>query len=142
MRRPVLVIRAQKHVIGASPLIESQRLCVHLLDRGMQKLPPDQETMLGVFDLRGFSSRNADLNFVRFMIDAFFTYYPKRVSQILFVEAPWVFGPLYEVIKPWLRKYAALVRFVSVEEVRKEYFTPETIPEDFLPGTFPKGRAS
>lgn len=31
----------------------------------------------------------------------------------------------------WLKKYAALVRFVSADDVRREYFTPETVPEDF-----------
>lgn len=31
----------------------------------------------------------------------------------------------------WLKKYAALVRFVTAEEVRREYFTPETCPEEF-----------
>lgn len=43
-------------------------------------------------------------------------------------------------MKPWLKKYAALVRFVSADEVRKEYFTPETVPEDFMKEKFLKGR--
>ena len=93
--------------------------------------------MLGIFDLRGFTSKNADLGFVRFMVDVFFTYYPKRLSQVLFVEAPWVFKSSWQVFKPWLKKYQALVRFVSADEVRKEYFTPETMPEDFASKGFP-----
>ncbi len=51
--------------------MESQRLCVHLLDRALQQLEEEgwpQRTVLGVFDLRGFSSRNADLQFVRFLV--------------------------------------------------------------------------
>ena len=135
--RPVLIVRGSKHVSGAAPLIESQRLCVFLLDRAMERLPEGQETMLGIFDLRGFTSKNADLGFVRFMVDVFFTYYPKRLSQVLFVEAPWVFKSSWQVFKPWLKKYQALVRFVSADEVRKEYFTPETMPEDFASKGFP-----
>lgn len=42
-------------------------------------------------------------------VQAFFEFYPKRVGQVLFVEAPWVFGPAWEVIRPLMRKYAALV---------------------------------
>lgn len=42
-------------------------------------------------------------------MEAFFEYYPRRVSQVLFVDAPWVFFPAWEVIKPLMRKYAALV---------------------------------
>jgi hypothetical protein len=134
--RPVIIVRAAKHVTGASPLVDSQRLCVHLLDRAVSSLPEDQDTVLGIFDLRGFSSKNADLGFVRFMVDIFFTYYPKRLSQVLFVDAPWVFKPGWEMVKPWLRKYAALVRFVSAEEARREYFTPGTVPEDFAEKPF------
>ena len=35
------------------------------------------ETVLGIFDLRGFTSANADWGFVRFLVDIFFLYYPK-----------------------------------------------------------------
>lgn len=56
---------------GQTPLVESQRLCVHLLDRAMTDLEAQgwqQETVLGVFDLRGFTSKNADLGFIRFLV--------------------------------------------------------------------------
>lgn len=64
-------------------------------------------------------------------IEAFFEYYPKRVGQVLFVDAPWVFGPAWEVIRPLMRKYAALVRFVSIKELEGEFFTPDTLPPGF-----------
>lgn len=129
--RPVIIVRASKHVSGAAPLIESQKLCVFLLDKALENMPEGQDTMLGIFDLRGFTSKNADLGFIRFMVDVFFTYYPKRLSQVLFVDAPWVFTASWNVFKSWLKKYQALVRFVSAEEVRRDYFTAETVPEDF-----------
>lgn len=68
----------------------------------------------------------------RRQVEAFFEYYPRRVGQVLLVEAPWVFGPAWELIKPLMRKYAALVRFVSVAELRNEYFTESTLPAEFL----------
>ncbi|KAI7841007.1 hypothetical protein COHA_005235 [Chlorella ohadii] len=143
--RPVIVVRAAKHLTDASNLQDSQRLCVHLMDRALERLESanassqgqEVQTVLGIFDLRGFTSANADWGFVRFLVDIFFLYYPKRLSQVLFVEAPWVFKPGWEIVKPWLKKYAALVRFVNVDEVRKEYFTPETVPEDFGGPGFP-----
>ena len=64
-------------------------------------------------------------------VDVFFSYYPKRLGQVLFVDAPWGFNAGWSVVKPWLKKYAALVSFVSREELRKRYFMPETCPEDF-----------
>lgn len=134
--RPVIVVRAAKHVKDAAPLVDSQQLCVYTLERALERLPPGQDTVLGIFDLRGFQSQNADMGFVKFMIDIFFTYYPKRLGQVLFVDAPWIFKPGWEMMKPWLKKYAALVRFVSAEEVRREYFTNETVPGDFVPPSF------
>jgi len=64
-------------------------------------------------------------------VDMFFVYYPKRLGQVLMVDAPWIFRPPWRLIKPLLRKYAALVRFVSAEDVRREFFTPDTVPKDF-----------
>ena len=64
-------------------------------------------------------------------VDAFFSYYPKRLGQVLFVDAPWGFNAGWSVVKPWLKKYAALVSFVSREELRRQYFTPQTVPDDF-----------
>ncbi len=53
------------------------------------------------------------------------------MSQVLLVEAPWVFRPAWEVIRPLLRKYAALVEFANIADVRALY-TPEKCPPDFL----------
>jgi hypothetical protein len=132
--RPVVFIRAARHVTGAHPARDSERLCALLLDRAVACLPAGGDgTMLGVFDLRGFGAANADLEFARFLVDAFFSYYPKRVSEVLFVDAPWVFRPLWAVVRPLLRKYAALVRFVSAEEARRGYFTTATLPADLAP---------
>ena len=36
----------------------------------MAQLPAGSETLLGIFDLRGFRNRNADLGFVRFLVRA------------------------------------------------------------------------
>ena len=50
------------------PLEDSKRLCVHLLEEALAELPEGGETLLGVFDLRNFRHRNADLAFVRFLV--------------------------------------------------------------------------
>ena len=89
------------------------------------------ETLLGIFDLRGFGPRNADLSFARFLVDACFLYYPRRLGAVLFVDAPWAFKPVWAVVKPLLRKYGALVRFVSAEEVKQVYFAEGEAPPGF-----------
>ena len=89
------------------------------------------ETLLGIFDLRGFGPRNADLSFARFLVDACFLYYPRRLGAVLFVDAPWAFKPVWAVVKPLLRKYGALVRFVSAKEVKEVYFAEGEAPPGF-----------
>ena len=64
-------------------------------------------------------------------VDAFFSYYPKRLGQVLMVDAPWLFQPGWNMVRPWLKKYAALVRFVTADELRAEFFTAATLPPDF-----------
>ncbi|KAK9822546.1 hypothetical protein WJX74_003681 [Apatococcus lobatus] len=103
--RPVLIIRAHLHNTGEWPIDGTMKLT--------------------------FTSANADFSYAVRLVDVFFTYYPKRLGQVLFVQAPWVFRPGWALMKPLLRKYAQLVRFVTVEDLEREYFTPETLPADF-----------
>jgi hypothetical protein len=70
-------------------------------------------------------------------VDVFFLYYPKRLGQVLLVDAPWGFEPGWQLVKPWLQKYAALVRFVSTKEVAEQYFIPSTVPADFTGSHMP-----
>ncbi len=53
---------------GEFPLDSSKRYCAYLLEQAIAQLPPDGETILGIFDLRGFKTRNADFGFVRFLV--------------------------------------------------------------------------
>ncbi|KIZ00867.1 Phosphatidylinositol transfer protein CSR1 [Monoraphidium neglectum] len=128
--RPVVIIRVTKHVIGEFPLSESKRLCAHVLDNAVASLPPGGEQIMGIFDLKGFELRNADLQFAAFLVEAFFEYYPRRMGQVLMVDAPWIFQPSWAVIKPLLRKYSALVRFVDRPTLQREYFEAGKLPQD------------
>jgi hypothetical protein len=74
-RRPYSVCSRAIHQLaavsdppGEFPLDDSKRLCVHLLEKAIASLPEGGETLVGIFDLRGFGNRNADLGFVRFLV--------------------------------------------------------------------------
>lgn len=130
--RPVVVVRCARHVIGQHPLRSSIRLASFVLDQAVAALPPATDTLVGVFDLRGFGPANADLAFARFLVDACFLYYPRRLGAVLFVDAPWAFRPVWAVVKPLLRKYGALVRFVSAADVVAAFDDDSLAPKDFL----------
>lgn len=126
--RPVLIVVASKHFPAMQDPAEDEKLCVFLIEKALGKLPAGKEEILGIFDLRGFGTNNADLKFLTFVFDVFYYYYPKRLGQVLFVDAPFVFKPIWQLAKPLLKSYASLVQFCSVETVRKEYFTEATVP--------------
>ncbi|XP_004236232.1 uncharacterized protein [Solanum lycopersicum] len=129
--RPVLIVDASKHFPQKQDPDEDEKLCVFLIEKALSRLPAGKQDILGIFDLRGFGTENADLKFLTFLFDVFYYYYPRRVSQVLFVDAPFVFKPLWQLVKPMLKQYASLVRFCSAKEVREEYFTEETLPASF-----------
>lgn len=130
--RPVVIMVPAKHIIGQFPLSSTQQLCAEIAEDAILKMPDGCETILAVFDLRGFGPLNADLNLVKFLVDLFFVYYPRRLGQVLVVEAPWIFDPVWQVIKPWLRKYAGLVRFIRIQDLKTEYFNKSTLPSLFV----------
>ncbi|CAM8933812.1 hypothetical protein QQ045_015054 [Rhodiola kirilowii] len=129
--RPVLIVVASNHYPGKYERSEDEKLCAFLVEKALSKLPAGQERILGIFDLRGFGTENADLKFLTFVFDIFYYYYPKRLSQVLFVEAPFIFKQLWKITKPLLGSHASLVRFCSVQTVREEYFTDDTVPTIF-----------
>ncbi|KAG7614003.1 CRAL-TRIO lipid binding domain [Arabidopsis suecica] len=129
--RPVVIVAPAKHIPGLLDPIEDEKLCVFLLEKALSKLPAGQHKILGIFDLRGFGSQNADLKFLTFLFDVFYYYYPSRLDEVLFVDAPFIFQPIWQFTKPLVKQYASLVKFCSAETVRKEYFTEETLPSNF-----------
>ena len=87
--------------------------------------------LLGIFDLRDLSPANVDFEFCSFLIESIYQYYPQRLGQVLLVEPQGFFTVAWEVIRPQLGRHADVVRFVGLNELRSEYFTPETLPDDF-----------
>ncbi|CAL5372685.1 unnamed protein product [Camellia sinensis] len=129
--RPVLIVVASKHFPAKQNPIEDEKLCVFLVEKALSRLPAGKEDILGIFDLRGFGTENTDLKFITFVFDVFYSYYPRRLGQVLFVGAPFIFKPIWQLAKPLLKSYSSLVRFCSVEDLKKEYFTESTVPAIF-----------
>lgn len=53
---------------GEYSLDDSKRLCVLILEKALKQLPEGQETVLGIFDLKGFKQKNGDLGFAAFLV--------------------------------------------------------------------------
>ena len=53
---------------GEWPLEDSQRLCAFVIESAVSQLPDGVESILGVFDMRGFGPSNADFDFFYFLV--------------------------------------------------------------------------
>ncbi|XP_051133239.1 CRAL-TRIO domain-containing protein C3H8.02 isoform X3 [Andrographis paniculata] len=129
--RSVLIVDASKHFPGEHGLDEDQKLCAFMIEKALEKLPTGKEEILVIIDLRGFRTQNADMRFLTFVFDAFYYYYPSRLGQVLFVDAPFIFKPFWQLAKPLMKSYASLVRFCPAKTVKEEYFTVDTVPTNF-----------
>ena len=47
---------------------EDEKLCIFQIEKALSKLPEGQEQILGIIDLRGFGTANADMNFLTFLV--------------------------------------------------------------------------
>ncbi|CAN1347830.1 hypothetical protein LINPERPRIM_LOCUS41255 [Linum perenne] len=56
--RPVLLVVASNHFPD----------CAFLIEKALRKLPPGKDDILGIIDLRNFSTSNADLKFLTFVV--------------------------------------------------------------------------
>lgn len=50
---------------------EDEKLCVFLIEKALSRLPAGKQDILGIFDLRGFGTENADLKFLTFLVMSF-----------------------------------------------------------------------
>jgi len=129
--RRVLIVNAKHHVQGEFSMNSTRILIKSVLDELIEGLPDDSETILVVFDLRGFAFQNADLSLVDYLINVFFNYYPRRLDQVLFVEAPLIFRPTWAFVKPLLGQYSRIVSFVSRTQVRSYFNSQKETPNNF-----------
>lgn len=143
--RPVMVAIARRHSIFERDLLESSRMCCWMLETALKRLamleppstgtkksaPPVPEQALGIFDLREFSPLQADLEVAGFLIEVLYNYYPARTGKVLLVGAPDLFKAFWDNIKPLLGRYAKLADFVTVDELRENYFKPGLEPPEF-----------
>ncbi|KAL8465518.1 hypothetical protein ACS0TY_034859 [Phlomoides rotata] len=129
--RPVLIVDGSKHFPGEYEVYEDEKLFIFLVEKAISQLPAGKQDILVIIDLRRFQARNADLKFITFVFDVFYNYYPRRLSEVVFVDAPFVFKPFWQLVKPLLKSYASLVRFCSEKDVKQDYFTADTLPANF-----------
>ena len=82
---------------------ESKKHAVAAVEECLEKMentPGGSGAIYAVWDMKGFSGSNADLDLAKFCIlDVFREYYPKRLSQVAAIDSPWAFKPVWAILK-------------------------------------------
>lgn len=131
---PVCVIRVKKHFGHDCPekdfeificlIIEWFRLALKDYELGN-----DGANIL--FDMSGFSLKNADLNAVKFLAKAFEANYPECLSAIWIHKAPWIFNAVWKIIKGWLDPVvASKIHFTKSAKDLEKFVDKKFIPKD------------
>lgn len=119
--RAVIVVEIQKHILKNRDLEAAQKHAVWAVERCLTMMEEDARGSGGIYavwDMRGFSGANADLDLAKFCIlDVFRKYYPKRLEQVAAVDSPWAFKPIWAILKPIIGKYSSVVKFCKVQDV-------------------------
>lgn len=105
-------------------VIEYAKLCLRSYSKDI-----DGANIL--FDMSGFSLKNADLNAVRFLSKAFEANYPESLSCIWVHKAPWIFNAVWKIIKGWLDPVvASKIHFTKSVSDLEMFVDKKNIPKD------------
>lgn len=129
---PIVVIDVQKHLRSNCPDDDFERLICLIIEWTRMDL---KEYLAGtdgasiLFDMSGFSMKNADLHAVKFLATSFEANYPECLSHIWIHKAPWVFNAVWRIIKPWLDPVvASKITFTSKINDLENYIDNQDIP--------------
>ncbi|KAK6202847.1 CRAL-TRIO domain-containing protein [Scheffersomyces amazonensis] len=136
-RNPIYFFQARKHFGSDSPLIETQRFSVVTIEwcrLFLREVTDSVDQCSIVFDLTGFSLKNADYAAIKFLADVFEAHYPETLGVILIHNAPWIFSTVWNIIKNWLDPVvASKIHFTKDAKELSKFVDPKFIP-DYLGG--------
>ncbi|KAG2733549.1 hypothetical protein G9P44_003074 [Scheffersomyces stipitis] len=134
---PVFMFQAKKHFGADSPLNETQRyalLTIEWVRLFLREVKDSVDQCTIVFDLTGFTLKNADYATIKFLADVFEAHYPETLGSILVHNAPWIFSTVWNIIKNWLDPVvASKIHFTKDIKELSKFIDPRFIP-DYLGG--------
>lgn len=134
---PIFMFQAKKHLTSDSPLPQNQRYAVVTIEwvrLFLKEVSESVDTCTIVFDLTGFSLKNADYATIKFLADVFEAHYPETLGFILIHNAPWIFSTVWNIIKNWLDPVvASKIHFTKDAKELSKFIDPTLIP-DYLGG--------
>lgn len=134
---PIFMFIARKHFASDSPLADTQRFSVLTIEwcrLFMREINESVDCCSVIFDLTGFSLKNADNHAIKFLAEVFEAHYPECLGSILIHNAPWIFSTIWNIIKNWFDPVvAAKIHFTKDIGELSNFVELKHIP-DYLGG--------
>lgn len=127
--RPIVFVRPKLHHSSDQTEDEMKKYSLLIIEeaRMFLKEPVDCATIL--FDLTGFSMSNMDYSPVQYLINCFEAHYPECLGHLFIHKAPWIFPPIWNIIKNWLDPVvASKIVFTKNADDLSKYVPKKYIP--------------
>lgn len=128
---PIVYVRPRKHHSNEQTEAEVQVYSLLIIEQArlFLKEPTDAATI--IFDLSGFTMANMDYAPVKYLISCFEAHYPECLGKLFIHKAPWIFPPIWNIIKNWLDPVvASKIVFTKSAKDLAEHIPLEYIPKD------------
>lgn len=102
---PVFYFESRKHFASDATPQEMERFALTTIEwfrLYLRDITESTDTATVVFDLSGFSLKNADNPTTKFLAEVFEAHYPEFLNNIVIHKAPWIFSTIWNIIKNWL----------------------------------------
>lgn len=129
---PLFVFQSRKHFAADSLLAETERFAVVVIEwcrLFLREVNESVDLCSLMFDLTGFTLKNADNAPIKFLATMFEAHYPESLGCIIVHNAPWIFSTVWNVIKNWLDPVVlSKIHFTKGYDDLRHIIDPEHIP--------------
>lgn len=126
--KPIILVRPKFHYSSDQPEIELEKYALLIIETSRLFMMEGAITIL--FDLTDFSLSNMDYAPVKFIITCFEAHFPESLGSLLIHKAPWLFSPIWAIIKNWLdHVVASKIVFTKSTKDLNKYIDTDQLPK-------------
>ncbi|XP_032679586.1 motile sperm domain-containing protein 2-like isoform X2 [Odontomachus brunneus] len=116
--KKLFIIKSKLHFKGVKDFTEIQRCIVYWFERLERETNGNQISIF--FDMAEAGLSNLDMEFTKYLIGLFKSYYPNFLNYIIIFDMPWVLNAAFKIIKSWLpAKAIPKIKFVNKSTLKE-----------------------
>ncbi|KAI7907545.1 CRAL-TRIO domain-containing protein [Cokeromyces recurvatus] len=127
--RGICFINVCLHHKEDQPMEIIKLLTMYIMETSRVVVHQPVEAACIVFNMEGFTLKNMDFDFVKFLLTCFEAYYPETLGSCLIHKAPWVFSTIWHLITPLLDPVvASKIHFTKDVKELSNYVDVSALP--------------